>query len=77
MTTDVPNGNADKFRKLAQKRVTLVLKTVNLIGGLSKRDAYDYSDEQVAKMFSAMRNGIDAAESRFQREPQQLNFSLD
>ncbi|MFZ0916989.1 MAG: hypothetical protein WAN04_08865 [Candidatus Udaeobacter sp.] len=72
------NVRALKFRALAEKRVSTVLKTVQRIGALSRRASYDYTPEQVAKMFKAMRDELDAAELKFSpQEKQQTFFRLD
>jgi len=59
------NGKADRFRVLAEKRVSRVLTTIRRIGNLGRRNAYQFTDEQVAKMFKAMRDELDAAEAKF------------
>jgi GTP cyclohydrolase I len=63
VTTKPPK--ALKFRALAENRVSLAIKTIRRIGNLSTRDRYEYTPEQVAKMFEAMRDELDAAERKF------------
>lgn len=70
------NGKALKFKSLAEKRVTLAMKTIRRIGKLSRRGSYDYEPEQVARIFAAVRSEIDAAEKQFASE-QPLLFRLD
>lgn len=60
-----PNGKALKFRALAEKRVSTVIKTVRRIGNLSRRQTYDYQPEQIEKIFRAMREEINTAEAKF------------
>lgn len=54
-----------KFIELAQARVNRAIKDVRLIGNLANRSAYDYSDEDVRKIFRALQKELDAAKSRF------------
>lgn len=72
------NGKALKFRSLAEKRVTLAMKTIRRIGKLSRRGSYDYEPEQIDKIFGALRSEIAAAELQFTSDRDQLAlFRLD
>lgn len=55
----------EKFVKLAEARVSKALKEFQLIGNLSNRSAYEYTDEDVRQMFRALQKGLDSAKSRF------------
>jgi hypothetical protein len=72
MDAHTQNGKALKFRSLAEKRVTLAMKTIRRIGKLSRRGSYDYEPEQIDKMFAALRSEIDAAEVQFTQQDRQL-----
>ena len=54
-----------KFVELAQARVNRAIKDVRLIGNLANRSAYDYSEEDVRKVFRALQKELDAAKARF------------
>ena len=54
-----------KFVKLAQARVNKAIKDIQLIGNLSNRSNYDYSDDDVAKIFRALSDEISACRKRF------------
>lgn len=58
----------DKFIELAEARVNKTLKDLQLIGNLSNKAAYEFSDADVRKIFSALQRGLDTAKSRFARE---------
>ena len=55
----------DKFVELANKRVTKALKDLRLIGNLSNRRTYDYTDEDVKKITRALQRELDAIKVRF------------
>lgn len=74
--TQAMNGKAVKFRTIAEKRVSMILKRIRMIGRLSRRSSYNYTPEQVAKMFAAMRDELDAAEQKFVPS-NQTAFSFD
>lgn len=73
------NTKALKFRALAEKRVSTVIKTARRIGNLSRRQTYDYTPEQIEKMFTAMRVELDEAQAKFspQDKRQGVLFRLD
>lgn len=54
-----------KFVDLAEARVGKALKDLQLIGNLSNRAAYDFSDADVKKIFGALQKALDGARSRF------------
>lgn len=54
-----------KFVELVQARVNRAVRDLRLIGNLSNRSAYAYSDEDVRKVFRALQKELDAAKSRF------------
>ena len=54
-----------KFVELAEARVTKSLKDLQLIGNLSNKSAYEYSDDDVRKVFLALQKGLDEAKGRF------------
>lgn len=69
-----------KFVDLANKRVSKALQTIQLIGNLSNRSNYDYTDEDVAKIFRALQAEIAACKKRFdlarQKQSRKKLFNL-
>jgi hypothetical protein len=54
-----------KFVDLANKRVSKALQTIQLIGNLSNRSNYDFTNDDVAKIFRALQEEIAACKKRF------------
>ena len=71
----------ERFVDLANKRVTRALKGIQLIGNLSNRSNYDYTEEDVAKIMRALQNEISACKKRFdlalKKQNGKSNFSLE
>ena len=65
MEQTITSPRSLKFRALAEHRVSSVIRTIRRIGTLSRRASYDYTPEQIAKMFVVMRAELDAAEQKF------------
>ncbi|MCG7870500.1 MAG: hypothetical protein JAZ11_00170 [Candidatus Thiodiazotropha lotti] len=55
----------DKFIRLANKRVNSAIKSLVLIGNLSNRTNYDYTDADVEKIFTALNKELKACRERF------------
>jgi hypothetical protein len=54
-----------KFVELATKRVNKAIGQIRLVGNLSNRAAYDFSDEDVRKIVKALQKEVDAVKAKF------------
>jgi hypothetical protein len=59
----------EKFERLAQKRVSEAMNRIRLIGNLSDKRNYSYSDEHVKEMFDALEAEIRSAKQRYKSGP--------
>lgn len=66
----------EKFIELAEKRVNRALKDIRLIGNLSNRSAYEFTDEDVKKIFRALQKEIDWSKSRFSEDGGSREFEF-
>lgn len=55
----------DKFKRLAEKRTNDIINKLRLVGNLSNRQQYDYSDEEVSELFESIRDALKRSESTF------------
>ena len=55
----------NRFKRLAKQRGDRVLKDLQLLGNLSNRNNYDYTEADVRKLFSALEDEIRIAKARF------------
>lgn len=58
-------GKQDKFRRLAVARGNRVLRDIELLGNLSNKNNYEYSQEQIRIVFSAIEEEVRTAKQRF------------
>ena len=67
-----------KFVELANKRVTKTIKDLKLVGNLSNKAAYDYTEEDAKKIVRALQKEVDSIRSRFadNGDATSLDFSL-
>ena len=64
-----------KFIELAEKRVNRAIKDIKLIGNLSNKSNYSYTDEDARKIHKALSQALQEMKSRFDSkgsEPDQL-----
>jgi hypothetical protein len=59
-----------KFRRLAKQRGDRILKDMRLLGNLSNKNNYTYSEAEVKKLFATLEEELKYARSRFHK-----NFS--
>ena len=57
-----------KFVDLAEARVNRAMKDLQLIGNLSNKAAYEFTDPDVKKIFGALQKALDSARSRFTKD---------
>ncbi|MBA7629308.1 hypothetical protein ES703_36806 [subsurface metagenome] len=59
------NQSRERFVELAEKRVTRAIKNLRLIGNLSNRSNYSYTNEDVKKIISALESELRNLKRRF------------
>ena len=57
-----------KFLELAETRVNKVLEAMRLIGNLSNKRNYDYTDDQIKKIFLALEDQLKDLKNKFKTE---------
>ena len=55
----------EKFEELAARRVNEAIKKINLVGNLSATSNYEYTDQHVKQIISAIKREIRDLEARF------------
>ncbi len=55
----------DRFKRLAKQRGDRVLKDIRLLGNLSNRNNYEYTEQDVKKLFSILDDELRTAKSKF------------
>ena len=72
-------SDRQKFIELAEKRVTRTIRDIRLVGNLSNRSNYKYSDEDARKIYKALRDALDEMKARFERKGDErvATFRLD
>lgn len=67
----------ERFVKIAENRTNRILDQLRLLGNCSNRHNYEYSDEDVRKIFSAIEKEVRNAKGRFSgQDPESQKFTL-
>lgn len=55
----------ERFKRIATRRTNNILHHIRLLGNLSNKSTYDYSDDEVNKIFSAIESLLKIAKVKF------------
>ena len=69
----------DKFVRLAGARTNKIIDMIQLLGNCSNSGAYDYTQQDVDKIFTAIENELREAKKKFSKVDSKkgTRFSLD
>lgn len=69
----------EKFVRLAEARTNKIIDMLQLLGNCSNSSAYDYSQEDVDKIFSAIESEVKEARKKFNKSESKKStrFTLD
>lgn len=70
------NRRRDNFKRLAEARTNQVLKKLKVLGNCSNRSSYDYTEEEVNKIFSEVEKKIREVKAKFTFPNKQKEFKL-
>jgi len=57
--------NRERFKRLATQRTNSVLQKLKVLGNCANRSAYDYSEEDINKIFSEIERRVKETKSKF------------
>jgi hypothetical protein len=61
----------ERFKRLATSRTNAVLDKLRILGNLSNRQLYDYSEEDIDKIFLAINKQVKEIRAKFKPEKEQ------
>ena len=67
---------AKAFRRIAAKRTVRILDSLRLLGQCSNRRSYEYTDDQITKVFNEIRHAVRDTEQRFRNNSKKVTFEL-
>jgi len=66
----------ERFRKLAVYRTNEVLKRLKILGNCANRSAYDYTEEEINKIFSEIERKVKEIKAKFHFPNKNKEFKL-
>ena len=57
--------NRDRFKRLATLRTNTVLKRLKVLGNCVNRSVYEYSEDDINKIFSEVEKAVRSTKSKF------------
>ncbi|MCY4447676.1 MAG: hypothetical protein OXE02_02365 [Chloroflexi bacterium] len=74
--TNAGGQKAERFRRVAERRVNNVLEAVRLLSQCSNRRTYEYTDDDVRRMFREIDRELRAAKQSFSSVDKKKGFSF-
>lgn len=66
----------ERFIRLAESRTNSIIQKIRLLGNLSNRRNYDYTEKEVEEIFKAIENEVRNAKKLFQIEMEKKETSF-
>lgn len=67
--------NRERFKRLATLRTNIVLKRLKVLGNCSNRSVYEYTEEDINKIFSEIERKVKETKAKF-HFPKSKEFKL-
>lgn len=66
----------EKFVRIAEARTNKIIDMIRLLGNCSNTSTYDYSKDDVKKIFSAIESELKIAKAKFDMSDDSTKFKL-
>jgi len=76
VVSGIGNRKADRFARIAEKRTLRILESLRLLGQCSNKRSYEYTDEQLNKIFREIRRCLRETEQGFRGTESKRTFKL-
>jgi len=67
---------AQRFKRIATYRTNEVLEKLRLLGNLSNKTNYDYTEEEINKIFFAVESQLKIVKAKFSSSKKRKEFQL-
>lgn len=66
----------ERFKRIAENRTNKILDMLDLLGNCSNKSNYDYSEDDVKAIFSAIENAVKLNKMKFIEKQEKGKFKL-
>lgn len=63
-----------RFKRLATRRVNKALNQLRVLGNLANKSYYDYTEEDISRMFKAIDSQVKALKGKFHTGPKRFKL---
>ena len=67
-------SRSEKFKRVATKRTNELLEKIRILGNCSNKSTYEYTEEDVIKIFKSLEKQLEISKTRFSNK--KSKFSL-
>jgi hypothetical protein len=67
---------SERFKRVAENRTNKIIDQIRLLGNCANRSNYEYTDEDVRKIFSAIENELKNTKTKYQSKATSAKFEL-
>lgn len=66
----------ERFKRVAENRTNRIIESIRLLGNCSNKSNYDYSDEDITKIFNAIERELKETKQKYQTKEKKRKFEL-
>lgn len=66
----------ERFKKVAGNRTNRIIEQIRLLGNCSNKSNYDYSDEEIKKIFNAIDSELRETKKKYTEKTNKQKFTL-
>lgn len=66
----------DRFKRVAENRTNRIIESIRLLGNCANKSNYEYSEEDVKKIFGAIESELKEAKQKYQAKEKNRKFEL-
>lgn len=69
-------GKRERFKRVAENRTNRIIELIRLLGNCSNKSNYEYTEEDIKKIFSAIENELKETKQKYQTKEKNCRFEL-
>lgn len=66
----------ERFVRLAENRTNRIINQLQLLGNLSNKNAYEYTEKDIQKMYKAIEDALSASKKCYSRQTEKGNTAF-
>lgn len=66
----------DRFKRVAENRTNRIIESIRLLGNCSNRSNYEYTEDDIKKIFSAIENELRETKQKYHTKAKNHKFEL-